>query len=139
MNMLISWLLVGLFYALPIRANNSLLARLLIVLLYGPLNRASNRLLVGLLVGLLYGLFVGLLTGLLFGGGAYLQHYFLRYLLWRSGAIPWHYVHFLEEASERILLQKVGGGYRFIHPLFLDYFASRRTAITSISPQQLPP
>ena len=104
---------------LPIRANNSLLARLLI--------------------GLLYGLFVGLLTGLLFGGGAYLQHYFLRYLLWRSGAIPWHYVHFLEEASGRILLQKVGGGYRFIHPLFLDYFASPHTVITSTSPQQLPP
>jgi len=37
--------------------------------------------------------------------------------------MPWHYVRFLEEATERILLQRVGGGYRFIHPLFLDYFA----------------
>ena len=25
--------------------------------------------------------------------------------------MPWHYVRFLEEATERILLQRVGGGY----------------------------
>jgi hypothetical protein len=70
------------------------------------------------------GLGLGLVFGLLFGGRAYLQHYLLRFLLWRSGTIPWHYVRFLEWATERILLQRVGGGYRFIHPLFQEYFAS---------------
>jgi hypothetical protein len=42
--------------------------------------------------------------------------------------MPWHYVRFLDEATERILLQRVGGGYRFIHPLFQEYFASLGTA-----------
>src|SRR5205823_7006870 len=90
----------------------------------------------GLTNGLIQGLLSGLFLGLTNGGGVYLQHYVLRYILWRSGAMPWHYVRFLEEASERILLQKVGGGYRFIHPLFLDYFASQHTVITSKSPKQ---
>ena len=93
----------------------------------------------GLFGGLVFGLVFGLALGLALGGTAYLQHYLLRYFLWRSGAMPWHYVRFLEEASERILLLKVGGGYRFIHPLFLDYFASQSTAIPSNSPEQPPP
>ncbi len=73
---------------------------------------------------LLSWLLAGLFGGLVFGGEAYFEHYVLRCILWRSGAMPWRYVRFLEEATERILLQRVGGGYRFIHPLFLDYFAS---------------
>jgi hypothetical protein len=81
-------------------------------------------LLLGLPFGLFNGLLLGLFGGLVFGGQTYLGHYLLRLLLWYSGAIPWYYIRFLEEATERILLQRVGGGYRFIHPLFLDYFAS---------------
>jgi hypothetical protein len=117
MIMLIVGLLSGLFFGLA----------------FGLLN--------GLLSGLAFGLLGGLLSGLNFGGNAYLQHYLLRYLLWRSGAIPWHYVRFLEEATERILLQRVGGGYRFIHPLFQEYFASLGTGtpasiqLRSSSPQ----
>ena len=41
--------------------------------------------------------------------------------------MPLRYVRFLEEATERILLQRVGGGYRFIHPLFQEYFVSLGT------------
>jgi eukaryotic-like serine/threonine-protein kinase len=71
---------------------------------------------------------VGWLVGWLgFGGAAYLQHYLLRWILWRSRVLPWRYVRFLEEATECILLQRVGGGYRFIHPLFLDHFAAQGT------------
>jgi len=51
----------------------------------------------------------------------------VRFLLWRAGAVPWHYVQFLDYAAERILLRKVGGGYIFIHRLLLDYFASLET------------
>jgi len=98
-------LLVGLFFGLPV------------------------GLLVGLFFGLLVGLLVGLFGGLMFGGAVYLSHYTLRFLLWRSGAMPWFYVRFLEEAHERILLQPTigGGGYRFIHPLLQEYFASPGT------------
>ncbi len=92
-----------------------------------------SMLLFGPLIGLLTGLFFGFTVGLVYDGEAYLKHYILRYLLWRSGVMPYHFVHFLEEASERILLQKVGGGYRFIHPLFLDYFASQPLIISPLT------
>jgi len=35
-------------------------------------------------------------------------------------------VRFFDEATGNVLLQKVGGGYRFIHRLLLDYFAYGR-------------
>lgn len=92
---------------------------------------------VGLIIGLVGGLVGGLDLGLGFGldlgldysGLTILQHYTLRFVLHRTGAMPWHYVHFLEEAHERILLQPAvgGGGYRFIHPLLQEYFASLGT------------
>jgi hypothetical protein len=75
--------------------------------------------------------------GLTFGGSDYFGHYLLRYLLWRSGAMPWSTVRFLEDATERNVLQRVGGGYRFIHPLFQDYFASLGTTSSSSSAQTL--
>lgn len=73
------------------------------------------------------GLSLGLLAGLFAGGLACLRHYVLRFLLWRNGSIPWHYVPFLDSAAERILLRKVGGGYIFLHRLLLDYFADLET------------
>ncbi|WP_161982521.1 NACHT domain-containing protein [Dictyobacter alpinus] len=66
----------------------------------------------------------GLLVGLLIGGWACIQHIILRILLWRSGVMPWNYAQFLDFATERILLRKVGGGYIFVHRLLLDYFAA---------------
>jgi hypothetical protein len=46
----------------------------------------------GLLFGLLNGLSVAVVFGLSFGwvsgGGDYLEHYFLRCLLWRSAVMP---------------------------------------------------
>ena len=99
------------------------------------------RLVVGSAIAglLVVGLGAGLVVGLVVGGYAYLHHYILRYLLRQSGAMPWHYIRFLEEATERILLQRIGGGYRFIHPLFLDYFASLETEVSLSSVRQSPP
>jgi DNA polymerase III delta prime subunit len=57
------------------------------------------------------------------GAQASLQHLVLRLLLVRNKAAPWKYVRFLDEASDRLLLRKVGGGYVFVHRLLLDYFA----------------
>ncbi len=73
------------------------------------------------------GLFLGctgfLLAALLTGGLASLRHVLLRLQLRQLGVVPRHYVRFLDDAARRILLYKDGGGYRFIHRLFLDYFA----------------
>ncbi|GHO70485.1 hypothetical protein KSC_093770 [Ktedonobacter sp. SOSP1-52] len=85
---------------------------LIIGLVFNPL--------AGLLIGLGFGLFFGLSNG----GRAYFQHYMLRLLLTQSRALPWRTVPFLEEMTGCILLQRVGSGYRFIHPLLQEYFAS---------------
>jgi MFS family permease/energy-coupling factor transporter ATP-binding protein EcfA2 len=76
--------------------------------------------------GLVNGLLYGLASGLLGGRGAgitCIKHFTLRCILWRSGYIPWDYAQFLDYASDRIFLQKVGGGYVFIHRLMLEHFA----------------
>jgi hypothetical protein len=57
------------------------------------------------------------------GAQASLQHLILRILLVRNRAAPWKYIRFLDEATDRLFLRKVGGGYVFVHRLLLDYFA----------------
>lgn len=58
------------------------------------------------------------------GGGAYFQYYVHRLFLTQSRALPWRAFLFLEEETGCILLQRVGGGYRFIRPLLQEHFAS---------------
>jgi hypothetical protein len=66
----------------------------------------------------------GLLFGWTLGGGeACIKHGLLRLMLWRQGEIPWNYAQFLDWATERIFLQKVGGGYIFTHRLLLEHFS----------------
>ena len=90
----------------------------------------SNQILVGVLIGIFIGFFFGLLNG----GIACIKHMLLRVFLWRTRALPWNYVRFLDYAAERILLRKVGGGYIFIHRLLLEYFAS----LAALSPEAAP-
>ena len=78
----------------------------------------------GLALGLGFGLLFGLTFGLRYGGGVYINHYILCFLLSRLGYLPWNYEQFLDEAAECILLQKVGSGYRFLHQEYLKYFAA---------------
>jgi hypothetical protein len=103
MSALVVGLFVGLFFGL----------------FYGPIK--------GLLYGLIYGFLFGVIFGLPNGGFACIQHMILRLFLWRAQFMPLNYPHFLNFASERILLRKVGGGYIFIHRLLLEYFASLDT------------
>jgi hypothetical protein len=56
-------------------------------------------------------------------GAACIQHFALRFILWCYGAIPLDYVRFLDYATKRMLLQRVGGRYRFIHELLQKHFA----------------
>jgi hypothetical protein len=68
-------------------------------------------------------LFLGLFSGLV-PGAACLQHFTLRFVLWCPGLAPWRYARFLDYATERMFLQRVGGRYRFIHDLLRDHFAA---------------
>jgi hypothetical protein len=70
------------------------------------------------------GLRWGLMLGLIFGGGlACIRHFTLRLILQRNNYMPWNYARFLDYTVDRIFLQKVGGGYIFIHRMLLEHFA----------------
>jgi hypothetical protein len=74
--------------------------------------------------GLILGLEFTIQIALAYGGIAVIEHYVLRWYLWRDSKMPLNYVSFLDHATECALLRKIGGGYMFSHHLLLDYFAS---------------
>ncbi|WP_414586987.1 NACHT domain-containing protein [Scytonema sp. PCC 10023] len=88
-----------------------------------------------LIFGLTRGLIFGLLWGLIFELIGYdwliaftqfLIFYFNRLSFYLNGYIPWNYARFLDYCTERLLLQRVGSGYRFIHKMLQDHFAATK-------------
>jgi serine/threonine protein kinase len=75
---------------------------------------------------IIFGVNMGLLFGVFLVGEAAIKHFTLRVVLYFKGFIPWNYARFLDYATERIFMQKVGGGYIFIHRLLLEYFAQMK-------------
>ena len=68
---------------------------------------------------------VALAAALWFGGLDVFQHYLLRFLLWCQGRLSWRCDRFLDYAATELgFLQKVGGGYMFIHRYLLEHFAA---------------
>jgi hypothetical protein len=78
----------------------------------------------GLGVGLYGGLTFGLIAFFWYGGQDVIQHYILRLILHRKGYAPVRYANFLDYATRLVFLQRVGGGYIFIHRLLLEHFAA---------------
>jgi hypothetical protein len=113
-----------------------LIGGLLVGLVAGLIGGWMGGQVYGLTVGIFLGVFLGTLIAQLTGGRAYICHYALRYVFYRNGAMPWHYLRFLEEAIEHNLLWRVAGGYRFAHPLFIDCFAPKETNVLSDSMNQ---
>jgi hypothetical protein len=82
----------------------------------------------GLVGGLVLTLAVAFLAGSWFGGLDVILHYFLRLLLYMKGRSPLNLVRFLDYAAKDLnFLQKVGGGYIFIHRMLLEHFAAMQT------------
>lgn len=82
-------------------------------------------------------LFLLILTSAIVGlwyGGAVVRHCCLRTLLWYQGYLPRRFSHFLDYATTLIFLQKVGGGYVFIHRLVMEHFASLKGIPQKVSP-----
>jgi hypothetical protein len=75
-------------------------------------------------VGLGIGLFSLSTASLWYGGMDIIMHLILRFILYFTGHTPRRYAHFLDYATSLIFLQKVGGGYIFIHRLLLEHFAA---------------
>ena len=84
----------------------------------------SSGLRIAFIRGLRDGLLFGVFTGFKYGGLAVIQHFILRFVLHLSNHVPWNYARFLDYATERIFLRKVGGGYIFVHRMLQEYFAS---------------
>ncbi|MEM1241713.1 MAG: NACHT domain-containing protein [Cyanobacteria bacterium P01_H01_bin.26] len=84
--------------------------------------------------GLTSWFFWGLLFALISGVSASIRHCILRLTLYRMGHIPWNYAQFLDSSADRLFLQKVGGGYIFIHRTLLEHFAAMELDQTQISP-----
>jgi len=79
--------------------------------------------LIGAIIGIA-GCFLGVAFGFKIGGEACIRHFFLRLILSLKGYTPWNYARFLNYATDRLLLQRVGGRYRFIHRLLQEHFAA---------------
>ncbi|MDT9274392.1 MAG: NACHT domain-containing protein [Limnospira sp. PMC 737.11] len=52
------------------------------------------------------------------------RHFVLRLILGFSGIMPWNITRFLDYCTERLILQRVGNRYRFIHRLVQEHFAN---------------
>jgi hypothetical protein len=68
---------------------------------------------------------ISLLVSFYFSGGIpCAQHLALRIIMSRHYSTPWNLARFLNYCTERRLLQRIGGRYRFIHRELLDHFAT---------------
>ena len=53
-----------------------------------------------------------------------LRRYIFRIYLGMTSQMPWNITHFLDDCTERLILQRVGNRYRFIHRLVQEHFAN---------------
>ena len=77
-------------------------------------------------LGLLFGLMISWQEAPIENATIFVRHSILRLILWLDGSIPWNYARFLDYCTDRLLLQRVGGGYRFIHKSLQEHFAAMR-------------
>ena len=104
-------------------------------LLAGCVGGLSMALFGGLMDGwssaLYYGFFGALCWALIGGlegsrgGEAAFRHLVLRWMLWREGVTPkpWRYVAFLDALTDHLLLDRIGGAYKFKHDLLQKHIA----------------
>ena len=106
-------------------ALNALRGGVLFSVLFGVLFSVLFGVLGGVLLGVLFGVLFGVLGGVqIYGGVAVIRHYFLRTLLALHHLLPLRLIPFLEAMRERILLQRAGAHYRFIHRTLQEHIAA---------------
>jgi hypothetical protein len=72
----------------------------------------------------------GVAAGGWFGGMDAIAHYTLRFVMRLFGHAPLNYPRFLDYASTELgFLQKVGGGYVFMHRYLKEYFAAEEASV----------
>jgi hypothetical protein len=76
-----------------------------------------------LILGISFGSFLALTSIAWFGGLDVIQHFVLRFMLFRNKYAPLKYSLFLDHCVDLIFLRRVGGGYIFVHRLLMEHFA----------------
>ena len=72
-----------------------------------------------------YGVLAGTIAWTIYGGMAFVFHHTLRLIIAKRGYFPWKLAPFLDYCADNLLLQKVGGGYIFIHRMLLENLAKK--------------
>jgi tetratricopeptide (TPR) repeat protein len=111
--------------------NNLLRNAVLIALIVLPLHILAAHSLLSSIPSLGYIILVSSCISLLLwvwlgGGNVCVNHFLVRLCLSGTNSIPWNYVRFLNYATERLLLQRTGSSYRFIHDLLRQSLAQSR-------------
>lgn len=106
--------------------KNSIFVFLIVGLLAGIVIGITFEATYGLVVGLILG-FMGSLSN---GGSAVIQHYYLRWIFYRTNNIPLRLTSFLDYAVDLIFLRRVGGGYIFVSHSLMEHFAEMYTDLT---------
>lgn len=91
----------------------------------------------GIVWSAVLGLLVGPALALRYGCMTWIQHFVLRFMLYRNGSMPWRSIRFLNYAVDRLFLRRVGGDYMFIHRLLLEYFAEQQASSAQVAVNQL--
>ena len=71
------------------------------------------------------GLYFAVLGALWYGALDACQHAVLRLLLWRRNTMPLGLPRLLDYGARLVLLQRAGGGYRFVHGSLMEHIAGR--------------
>jgi hypothetical protein len=96
-------------------------------LIFGPFFWPVRGAMAILEFGLPFGMAIGVLASLWYGSLDVLYHYVLRVMLYFTENVPWRYAHFLDYAHRLILLDKVGGGYKFVDSRLMEYFSDLKS------------
>jgi hypothetical protein len=108
--------------------KNALTGGCLLALPFGLLGAVAGLWMTQELNGFFYGVAAALTAGyfgvLWYGGVDVVHHFILRLILSARGALPLRLSRFLDYAADELhFLQKVGGGYMFIHRYLQEHFA----------------
>jgi len=93
---------------------------IIIIILAGVILRTTSLLIVGMGLGLLWAILLEK-SGL----KQKIEQFVIRWILWKDGNIPWNYQRFLNDATNKLLLQRTGDRYRFINLLLRDHFVNK--------------
>ncbi|MEM9274484.1 MAG: hypothetical protein AAGA80_16185 [Cyanobacteria bacterium P01_F01_bin.143] len=105
-----------------LKIRNRIIYSLIISLAIGVFGGLGiSQLATGIVLFLWIGLFIGFIWALI-PISACIQYLVLRGILRWNDFTPWNYSKFLDYATKRQLMQKIGIRYKFIHDSLQDYF-----------------